>query len=162
MLAALREFGARPFDAVGVGELAAMAETTTGALYHHFGSKAGLYAVVRLDVEQRLLDRMEGALASTAGSVDGAAAAIPAALTIGLEFAVEARLPHLLGTPPTGDEPDRLAELLAARVAPAPPLLGSALAAAWRATLLAVADGTDLAEARETLAALSVSAPAHP
>ena len=50
-----------PFDEVTVGELADAAKVTTGALYHHFGSKFGLYAFVRNDVEQRLLDRMEGA-----------------------------------------------------------------------------------------------------
>ena len=65
-LAAVREFGARPFDEVTVGELAAAADVTTGALYHHFGSKLGLYAFVRDDVEQRLLDRMEGAIAASA------------------------------------------------------------------------------------------------
>ena len=59
------EFGARPFDEVTVGELAAAADVTTGALYHHFGSKLGLYAFVRDDVERRLLDRMEGAIAAS-------------------------------------------------------------------------------------------------
>ncbi len=41
-LAAVKEFGARPFDEVTVGELAAAARVTTGALYHHFGSKLAL------------------------------------------------------------------------------------------------------------------------
>ena len=34
---------------------------TTGALYHHFGSKIDLYRFVRADVDQRVLDRMAGA-----------------------------------------------------------------------------------------------------
>jgi AcrR family transcriptional regulator len=38
----------------------------TGALYHHFGSKLGLYDLMRDDVERRLLDRMEGAIAASA------------------------------------------------------------------------------------------------
>ena len=59
-LSAIEEFGARPFDEVTVAELATAAKVTTGALYHHFGSKLGLYAFVREDVERRLLDRMEG------------------------------------------------------------------------------------------------------
>ena len=46
-LAAVTEFGARPFDEVTVAELAAAAKVTTGALYHHFGSKLGLYTFVR-------------------------------------------------------------------------------------------------------------------
>ena len=70
-LVAVREFGARPFDEVTVGELAAAADVTTGALYHHFGSKLGLYAFVRDDVERRLLDRMEGAAtAAEAARID--------------------------------------------------------------------------------------------
>jgi AcrR family transcriptional regulator len=45
-LAAVKEFGARPCDEVTVGELAAAAKVTTGALSHHFGSKLGLYTFV--------------------------------------------------------------------------------------------------------------------
>jgi len=63
VLAALESFGRRGYDGVAVADLAAAAETTTGPLYHHFGSKLGLYDVVRADVERRILDRMEGALA---------------------------------------------------------------------------------------------------
>lgn len=29
--------------------------------YHHFGSKQGLYAVVREELERRVVDRMDGA-----------------------------------------------------------------------------------------------------
>jgi AcrR family transcriptional regulator len=65
-LAAVKQFGERPFDDVTVGELAAAANVTTGALYHHFGSKLGLYDFVRDDVERRLLDRMEGAIVASA------------------------------------------------------------------------------------------------
>src|ERR687892_2703523 len=78
-LAAVKEFGARPFDEVTVGALASAAKVTTGALYHHFGSKLGLYAFVREDVERRLLDRMEGAVA---------ASDLTSALLVGLAFAV--------------------------------------------------------------------------
>ena len=41
VLAAVTAFGTRAFDEVTVGELSAAAEVTTGALYHHFGSKLG-------------------------------------------------------------------------------------------------------------------------
>ena len=77
-LAAVKEFGARPFEEVTVGELAAAAKVTTGALYHHFGSKLGLYAFVREDVERRLLDRMEGAIAASAPASDRSAAVMAA------------------------------------------------------------------------------------
>jgi AcrR family transcriptional regulator len=59
-LAAVKQFGARPFDDVTVTELAVAANVTTGVVYHHFRSKLGLYTFVRRDVERRLLDRMEG------------------------------------------------------------------------------------------------------
>ena len=64
---ALERFGARGYEAVGVSELATTAGVTTGSLYHHFGSKLGLYEVVREEAERRVLDRMEGAAAARAG-----------------------------------------------------------------------------------------------
>ncbi len=152
-LAAVKEFGARSFDEVTVGELAAAADVTTGALYHHFGSKLGLYAFVRDDVEQRLLDRMEGAIAASAPASDRSAA-VMAALVIGFDFAVREGFLRILGDPPGGAEHDRLAELLTASTAPASPVLGRVLAAAWRAALVAVAEGSDPQQARAALLAL--------
>jgi AcrR family transcriptional regulator len=151
-LAAVTEFGSRPFDEVTVGELAAAADVTTGALYHHFGSKLGLYAFVRDDVEQRLLDRMEGAIAASAPS--DRPAGVMAALLIGFDFAVREGFLRILGTPPEGTGHDRLAELLRASSAPASPVLGSVLAAAWRAALVAVAEGSDPQLARAALVSL--------
>jgi AcrR family transcriptional regulator len=156
-LAAVKEFGARPFDEVTVGELAGAANVTTGALYHHFGSKLGLYAFVRDDVEQRLLDRMEGAVA--AGDESDRSGAVKAALLIGLDFAVSEGFLRILGDPPAGAEHDRLAEMLSARTAPASPLLGRVLAAAWRAALAGVAEGTDQKQARAALLAIELKIP---
>ena len=152
-LAAVTQFGARAFDEVTVGELAAAAEVTTGALYHHFGSKLGLYAFVRDDVEQRLLDRMEGAIAASPTEFDRAAA-VKGALVIGFDFAVRERFLRILGEPPSGSEHDRLAEVLGASTAPASPVLGQVIAAAWRAALLAVAEGAQPQQARAALLAL--------
>ncbi|GAA1752503.1 TetR/AcrR family transcriptional regulator [Agromyces humatus] len=151
-LAAVKEFGARPFDEVTVAELVTAAKVTTGALYHHFGSKLGLYAFVRDDVEQRLLDRMEGAIAASPTS--DRPAAVGAALLIGFDFAVREGFLRILGDPPAGADGDRLTGLLSATTAPAPPVLGRILAAAWRAALVAVAEGADARQARESLAAL--------
>jgi AcrR family transcriptional regulator len=151
-LAAVKAFGARPFDEVTVGELSAAANVTTGALYHHFGSKLGLYAFVRDDVERRLLDRMGGAVAAAG---DDRAAAVKGALIVGLDFAVREGFTHILGDPPAGSGNDRLAELLTASLAPATPVLGRVLAAAWRAALAAVAEGVDPEEARAALRALA-------
>jgi AcrR family transcriptional regulator len=157
-LAAVKDFGARRFDEVTVGELAAAAEVTTGALYHHFGSKLGLYAFVRDDVEQRLLDRMEGA-AAAAGDQSDRSATVKAALLVGLDFAVRERFLHILGDPPAGADHDRLAEMLSASTAPASPLLGRVLAAAWRAALAAVAEGAEPDQARAALLALELQIP---
>ena len=154
-LAAVGEFGARPFDEVTVGELAAAAKVTTGAIYHHFGSKLGLYAFVRDDVERRLLDRMEGAMAA-AGTESDRPAAVKGALLVGLDFAVREGFLYILGDPPAGAEHDRLAEMLSASTAPAPPLLGRVLAAAWRAALTAVAEGSDPDQARAALLAVEL------
>lgn len=155
-LAAVKAFGARPFEDVTVGDLAAAANVTTGAIYHHFGSKLGLYAFVRTDVEQRLLDRMEGAIA--AADTDRAAS-VQAALLVGLDFAVREGFLYLLGDPPTGADDDRLAAMLTGATTPAPPVLGRLLAAAWRAALAAVADGSDPEQARAALRALEVRIP---
>jgi AcrR family transcriptional regulator len=155
-LAAVRQFGGRPFGEVTVGELAAAAKVTTGAIYHHFGSKLGLYAFVRQDVEQRLLDRMEGAVAASGTDL---AAAVAAALLVGFDFAVREGFLHLLGAPPAGTERDRLADLLSAGTSPASPILGRVLAAAWRAALLAVADGAEPEHARAALLALEFRIP---
>ena len=151
-LAPVTAFGARPFDDVTVGDLASAAEVTTGALYHHFGSKLGLYDFVRADVEQRLLDRMEGAIAASARSERPAA--VMAALLIGFDFAVREGFLRILGDPPAGAEHDRLAELLTASTAPASPVLGPVLTAAWRAALVAVAEGSDPEQARAALLVL--------
>jgi AcrR family transcriptional regulator len=153
VLAAVREFGARPFDEVTVAELAAAAKVTTGALYHHFGSKLGLYSFVREDVERRLLDRMEGAVAATGPESDHSAA-VRSALLVGLDFAVREDFLRILGDPPAGKEHDRLAEMLSRSAVPAVPLLGPVLAAAWRAAIAAIAEGAEPEHARAAIAAL--------
>lgn len=95
-LVAVREFGSRSFEEVTVGELAASADVTTGALYHHFGSKLGLYVFVRRDVERRLLDRMEGAAAGAGAN------SLEMAMVVGFDFAVQQSFVRLLSErPPT-------------------------------------------------------------
>lgn len=153
-LAAVTAFGARQFDEVSVGELAAAADVTTGAIYHHFGSKRGLYAFVREDVERRLLDRVEGALAAVTHQPDRLQA-LSAGLVIGFDFAVSAGFPRMLGEPPpasTGS--DRFADLLTLHTTAVSPVLGRVLAAGWRAALTSVADGATPEDARVAVAAL--------
>ncbi len=152
-MAALDLFGNHPFESVAVSELATAAQVTTGALYHHFGSKLLLYDFVRRDVEQRVVDRIEGAVG--AGS-PGHSATVTAALLVSFDFAVDQRFSHMLGAPPVAAAEDRLAGALTSAAASGA-VIGRLLAASWRAALLAVADGADRNETRSALAALSVT-----
>ena len=96
--AALSAFGADAFDEVAVVDLASSANTTTGSLYHHFGSKLGLYGFVREDVERRVLDRMQGAAAAAEGS---GGARVSAALLVAFDYAVESGFAAKCWPPPS-------------------------------------------------------------
>ena len=151
-LTAVRAFGAQRFEEVTVGDLAAKAGVTTGALYHHFDSKLGLYLFVRRDVERRLLDRMAGAASATSPR----SAAICAALVVGFDFVVRQDIQRLLGEPPTGTADDPLVDFLTELCHPAPPPLGQMIAAGWRAALLSVAGGVPAEQARKALQAVDL------
>jgi len=153
-LRALADFGSRPFRDVTVGELSAGAGVTTGALYHHFGSKLGLYSFVRDEAERRLLDRMEGAASARAG--DGAAAALRGALIVGFDFAAGQGFVRLLGEAHPARDRDPVADLLTQISHNGRVPIGTVLAAAWRAALMAVADGVSPPSARAALQMLSV------
>jgi AcrR family transcriptional regulator len=145
VLAALDAFGQSGYEDVHVGTLAAAAETTTGPLYHHFGSKLGLYSFVRADVEQRVVDRIEGALAA---GLHFESDDRVAALVVAFDYAVRAGFARMLSEPhPSPGTSDPIASALGEGP------LGAILAAAWRAAL-----GADDPEpAREALRSLSVS-----
>lgn len=148
-LVAVREFGSRPFEDVTVAELAAEAGVTTGALYHHFESKLGLYLFVRRDVERRLLDRMEGAAGAAPGGLKPSRSRCWLALT-------SQCAPTFSGcsvTPP-GAEDDPLVDFLAAQATPPSRPVGLIVGAAWRAALLAVADGAPPDQTRNALRTL--------
>lgn len=149
-LAAVREFGSRAFEDVTVGELASAADVTTGALYHHFQSKLGLYLFVRRDVEMRLLDRMEGAAAGAGANSLGTA------LVVGFDYAVRQSFVRLLSDRSPSHEDDPLSEVLARLSQPVPEPIGRVLASAWRAALSSVAEGASVEHARQALLALNV------
>lgn len=149
-LAALEAFGARGYEAVAVAELARAAETTTGPLYHHFGSKLGLYDAVRADVERRVTDRMEGALAAADGPQ-----AVAAALVVAFDYAQRAGFLRLLGEPHPARAADPVTALLTDQLGPEAAPLGTMLAAAWRAALAACARGAEPAAVRRALRQLS-------
>jgi AcrR family transcriptional regulator len=152
--AALEAFGRQGYAAVHVSALAAAADTTTGPLYHHFGSKVGLYTFVRDDVERRVVDRMEGALAA---GIHLESDDVVAALLVGFDYAERAGFARMLSEPPPvggWGSMDPIADVLTEAVG-AP--LGAMLAAAWRAALAAVAEGEDPESARAALRSLKSS-----
>ena len=153
--AGLREFAVRGYGGVGVGELARAAGVTTGALYHHFGSKLELYRLVRRDVEQRVLDRMAGA--ADALDDDGAAA-IRGALSVGFRWAVTQGFAPMLAEEPVKGDDDPIGAFLAglAGAGAVGAALGAILVAAWRAALRSTVDGMDADAARRALGALTI------
>ena len=86
---ALDLFSARGYEAVSVQDIAERAGVTTGSLYHHFGGKPQLHALVRTDVERRVADRVEAVLESD-GSID-------AALLTGFDWLVRSGFAGLIG-----------------------------------------------------------------
>lgn len=148
--AAAHEFEQHGFEACSVTELAAKAGVTTGSLYHHFGSKADLYALVRGDLEKRITDRMAGA-AAAADQVGQAVAR--QALLVAFDATVHFNACRMLGEPAPAAQPaDLIATTLRSMLPRRQHAAGTVLAAAWRAALLAVADGMPAGRARSALA----------
>jgi AcrR family transcriptional regulator len=144
--AALARFEEDGFEAASVVEIAAAAGATTGALYHHFGSKQGLFDFVRLEMQRRVRDRLEGAHAAIGGR-EG----VVRGLLVAFDAAVSFRAARILGEPaPTDDDP--LLSTLVALLTPRTPTTATVLLGAWRAALLAAAEGAPVDEAREALA----------
>lgn len=105
---ALEEFSLTGYQGVNITELASKANMTTGAIYHHFGSKAKLYEMIRTDMEQRVIDRMEGA----ASLFDQKDKALEVALVTGLNFAVKMNICKLLSEEKSYNHKDDIEEFL--------------------------------------------------
>lgn len=153
-VAALETFGELGYYAVNVVDLSSRARVTTGSLYHHFGSKAGLYAFVRQEVERRILDRMEGAAAVVAA--EGPARRVRATLLVAFDYATAQGFARLLGEQNPLPDDDPIEAFVARLVGPRRRALAPLIAATWRAALLVVAAGTPTATARKALAAFGV------
>jgi AcrR family transcriptional regulator len=146
--AAIHEFETAGYEAANVTELAAKANVTTGSLYHHFDSKLGLYLVVREEMERRVTDRMAGAVAAAGGR--GRAAA-RAALLVAFDAAVRFGVCRILAEPIPVPRDDPIESTLRPLMPSRRGTVAAILTAAWRAALLAVADGVPGTTARASL-----------
>jgi AcrR family transcriptional regulator len=146
--AAIHQFEMAGYEAVNVTELAAKANVTTGSLYHHFDSKLGLYLVVREEMERRVVDRMTGAVAAAGGRGRDA---VRMALLVAFDAAVHFGVCRILAEPLPAPHDDPIETTLRPLVPTRRRAAGSILAAAWRAALLTVADGTPAVTARGSL-----------
>ena len=157
VVAALELFGAHGFEAVAVSRIAEQAGVTTGSLYHHFGSKAGLYRIVRADVEQRVVDRLEGA--ASMRSMQTVSELAPG-LLVGFDYLVSNGFSRLLAEAvPEGSDglppPDVIEQFIARTVTTGAPLLAALVAAAWREALCRASNGPQSQrDARAALARL--------
>ena len=141
-IARFQELG---YEGASVVQIAKDAGVTTGSLYHHFENKLGLYVVIRNEFETRMIERMEGASAALGGA---GRRAVQAGLEVAFDAAVRFGVTRILAEPRPDQTSDAIAallrELLPRQARPA----GAMLAAAWRAALLAVADGVTPRDAK--------------
>ena len=117
LAAGTARFEAEGFERAAVTAIARDAGTTTGALYHHFGSKQGLFDAIREEMERRVRDRMEGAHAALGGGRAG----LTAALLVGFDAAVRFGAARILSDPAAPTARDALVPALRALAADAPP-----------------------------------------
>ncbi len=148
LAAAIARFEADGFEGANVTAIAREADVTTGALYHHFGSKQGLFDVVREELERRVRDRVLGAHAALGGGRAG----LMAALLVGFDATTQLSAARILSDPAATPDRDVLGPTLASLTGPAPAGTATVLLGAFQAALARVADGGDAAEVRRALA----------
>ncbi|MBS4220026.1 helix-turn-helix transcriptional regulator [Bacillus sp. FJAT-49711] len=132
--AALEEFSLKGYQEVNIAELANKADMTTGAIYHHFGSKAKLYEIIRMEMEQRMVDRMEGA----ASLFDQEGKALEAALITGLNFSVKMNICKLLSEEKPYSNIDKIEEFITNMLKSENLPLELVLISSWRSILNAI------------------------
>lgn len=140
---ALTSFGQSGYDGVALAQLARASGLTTGAIYHHFGSKAGLYDVVRTEVERRIRDRMEGAAEAGAG--------LAAVLAVGLDAARRLGVVRLLAEAAPQGRQDILRPLIIGWGEGRHPGAGKLVAGIWVAALSALNEGDEPESVRTAL-----------
>ncbi|HUP18089.1 MAG TPA: TetR/AcrR family transcriptional regulator [Acidimicrobiia bacterium] len=145
--AGIAHFQADGYERASVVEIADEAGVTTGSLYHHFHSKLGLYRVIREEMERRMTERMEGAMAAVGGGRDG----VRVALEVSFDAAIRFGVTRILAEAPPQDWPDSVAKTVEHMI-PGNAIAAQCVVAAWRGALLAVANGSSPKAARSGLA----------
>jgi len=133
---ALEEFGVKGYEEVNITDLASKANLTTGAVYHHFGSKSNLYEVIRTEMEQRIVDRMEGVVSLFDKPND----ALRAALITGLDFAVKYNICKLLSEEISFIKLDKISRFLSEMNPDSNLPIEMILISSWRSVLKGIAD----------------------
>jgi len=144
--AGIAHFQADGYEKASVVEMAHDAGVTTGSLYHHFGSKLGLYRVIRGEMERRMTERMEGAAAAVGGGRSG----VRIALEVSFDAAIRFGVTRILAEGPPEEWPDPIAETVE-HLIPGKAIAAQCVAAAWRGALMAVANGSSPKAARSGL-----------
>lgn len=91
LTSALDTFTKQRFEETNINDIAKKANVTTGAIYHHFGSKSKLLDIIKREVEQRIVDRMEGVIDLFETPLEK----IEAALKTGLDFVIKKKMSYL-------------------------------------------------------------------
>lgn len=150
LTAGLTHFSRDEYSAVEVDRVAAEAGVTVGALYHHFRSKLVFYGVLRDEMVQRLLDRMEAAAESVPRN-----ASVKAAVLAAYDGAVRLKVGRLITDPDPRAVDDALAlyigELATQQQRAGGVVLGHILASAVRAALAQAGDTSEQHLARQAL-----------
>ncbi|MDR4886230.1 helix-turn-helix domain-containing protein [Fredinandcohnia sp. QZ13] len=134
---ALEEFSKKGYKVVNITELAEKANVTTGAIYHHFGSKTKLYEVIRAEMEQRIIDRMEGAVSL----FEDTFRKIEAAMLIGIDFAVKVHICRLLCEESPGKNKDKVESFFNGMISESSLPINIVVIASWRSILKSLAEG---------------------
>ncbi|PCJ27508.1 MAG: TetR family transcriptional regulator [SAR86 cluster bacterium] len=80
--AARKVFATHGYTKAALAEIVSKAGVTTGAIYHHFGDKKGLFIAVAMQLEQLILDESNAAIPASGSSWEKFTASIMATLEI--------------------------------------------------------------------------------
>ena len=117
VLAAARSlFGQKGYAQTSVGEIAAAARVTKGAVYHHFASKVALFRAVYAEVEAEAQARTAEAVDPNGSPIDQIVAGVNAYLDVALDAEIQ-RITLVDGPAVLGLEPEGPTEQQAGYVA---------------------------------------------